>query len=136
LVTLDEDSAVVPILRNPDWTTIEKSSRPWLDACALTGPLELRVELAPGGSRGGRYRVALHFCELRDNEGEATFDVVLQGETVLASLNVREQSGGTYRPLVREFTVEAAEQLTLDLVPRRGAPPTISAMQIEALSGQ
>ena len=133
MVTAGAESAATPILRNPDWTTIENTSRPWIYACALTGALELQVQLAPAGSPRLPYRVALHFCELRDATGEQAFDVVLQGETVLANLNVSEQAGGPNRPLIKQFTVEAAGQLTLKLVPRTGAPPIISAMQIEAL---
>jgi hypothetical protein len=41
---------------------------------------------APSGST--------QFCELRDTAGAGTFDVLLQGETVLADLNVSEQAGG------------------------------------------
>jgi outer membrane protein assembly factor BamB len=133
MVTAGAESAATPVLRNPDWTTIEKTSQPWIYSCGLTGALELQVRLAPTGSARARYRVALHFCELREAAGEQAFDVVLQEETVLANLNVSEQAGGPNRPLVKQFTVEAAEQLTLKLVPRTGAPPTISAMQIEAL---
>ena len=135
-VTAEAESAGTPILRNPDWTRIENTSQPWLYTCGLTGALDLQVGLAPAGSPGGQYRVTLHFCELREAEGEGAFDVVLQGDTVLANLNVGEQAGGRRRPLIRQFTVKAAESLTLELVPRTGASPIISAMQIERLPKQ
>ena len=135
LVTAGAETAVTPVLRNPDWTMIENTTQPWIYTCGLTGTLKLEIQLAPGGSPRGRYRVTLHFCELRDaSSGEAAFDVVLQGETVLANLNVSEQAGGRHRPLIRQFTVEAAEQLTLELLPRTGASPIISAMRIEKMS--
>ena len=133
VVTSSAESAVTPIFRNPDWTMIEDTSQPWIYTSGLTGALKLQVLLAPGGSPRARYRVTLHFCELRDASGEETFDVVLQGDTVLANLNVSGQAGGRHRPLIRQFTVEAEQQLTLELVPRSSAPPIISAMQIEKL---
>jgi hypothetical protein len=61
------------------------------------------------------------------------FDVVLQGETVLRNLNIAKQAGGRNRPLILPFITEAAERLSLELVPRTGIAPVISAMQIEAL---
>jgi hypothetical protein len=133
MVTASAESAVTPICCNPDWTAIEHASRPWIYACGLTGALKLQVQLAPAGSPGAWYRITLHFCELRDAPGDETFDVVLQGETVLANLNVSQQADGRNRPLVRQFTVEAAEQLTVELVPQTGASAIISAMQIEEL---
>jgi outer membrane protein assembly factor BamB len=148
MVTAHAEPAVTPILRNPDWTTIEDADHPWIYTCGLAGPLKLQVQLAPGGSPRGRYRVTLHFCELREpsvgrrnappdrQAGEATFDVMLQGETVLANLKVSEQAGGRNRPLVKQFPVEVAERLTLELVPRTGVSPIISAMRIEKLPGQ
>jgi hypothetical protein len=133
IVTAGEESAATRLFRNPDWVTIENTERPWLYACGLVGPLELQIQLAPGDAAVREYRVTLHFCELRDAADGGTFDVLLQGETVLAGLNVSEQAEGRPRPLTKQFTVRVAEQLSLQLTPQTGAPPIISAMQIKRL---
>jgi outer membrane protein assembly factor BamB len=133
IVTTGDESAVTPLVRNPDWTAIEKTDQPWLYTCGLVGPLKLQIQLAPDGSPLRRYRITLHFCELHDTNGTGTFDVRLQGETVLANLKVPEQAGGRKRPLVKQFTVEVGAQLSLELAPKAGEPPTISAMRIEQL---
>ncbi len=132
-VTVDSESAVTPIFHNPDWTKIEGAGRPWLYTCGLAGPLKLRVQLAPNGSPARRYRVTLHFCELRDAAARATFDVILQGEKTLVDLNVARQADGRKRPLVKQFTVKVAENLSLELVARSDTPPIINAMQIQQL---
>jgi hypothetical protein len=133
MVKTISESSVTPIFRNPDWTTIENTREPWLYTCGLTGALKLQVQLAPADSPRGQYRVVLHFCELRAASDEGMFDVVLQGETVLRNLNIAKQAGGRNRPLILPFITEAAERLSLELVPRTGIAPVISAMQIEAL---
>ena len=132
-VTAGEVSAVTPIFRNPDWTSIANTDRPWLYGCGLVGPLRLRVQLAPDGAPLRPYRVTLHFCELRETSGTGTFDVLLQGETMLAELNVREEANGPERALAKPLDLQAAEQLSLELKPRTGDPPIISAVEIEEL---
>jgi hypothetical protein len=131
IVTASDVPAVRPLLRNPDWTKIENTDRPWLYTCGLVGPLELQVQLAPPGAPPREYRVTLHFCELRSTAGTGTFDVRVQGETMLDGLNVTELAGGRQRPLTKQFTVKAGEEIFLELKPQSGAPPIINAMQIE-----
>jgi hypothetical protein len=133
LVAADLESALTPLFRNPDWTAIANTDQPWLYSCGLTGPLKLQVDLAPEDVPLREYRLTLHFCELRDPGGDETFDVVLQGETVLAGLNVSDQAHGRQRALSRQFTVKAGKQLRLELRPRADAAPLINALQIEAL---
>ena len=136
IVTASEKSAATPLARNPDWVTIENTDQPWLYACGLVGPIELQVQLAPGGAPLREYQITLHFCELRDAPGAGTFDVLLQGETVLADLNVSEQANGRQQPLTKQLTVKAAEQLSLELKSRVSEPPIISAIEIEELPTQ
>jgi hypothetical protein len=133
IVTNNPESIVMPIFRNPDWTTIEGTDRPWLYTCGLAGPLKLRVQIAPKGSLTRRYRVTLYFCEVRDGAGRGTFDVILQGEKKLAGLDVARQAGGRKRPLTTQFTVEVTETLSLELVAQSGTPPIINALQIHEL---
>jgi len=135
-VALGEGSAVRPILRNPDWTRIESTDQPWLYSCGLLGPLKLQVRLAPEGAPRRAYRIALHFCELREAGGSGTFDVLLQGQTVLSEVNVEDQAKGRERAIVRQLTLEAADQLSLELKPKTGDPPIISAIEIAEPPGR
>lgn len=52
---------------------------------------------------------------------------------MLADLNVKDQAKGRQRAPTKQLTVQAAGQLSLELKPRAGEPPIISAMQIEEL---
>ena len=133
MVTTDSESQVATIFKNPDWTKVEGTDRPWLYTCGLAGSLKLRVRLAPKDSPARRYRVTLHFCELRDSAERGTFDVILQGKKIRVGLNVSKEADGRYRPLVRQFSVEVMENLSLELATRSGTPPIINAMQIQQL---
>ena len=132
-MTVDSESDVTPIFKNPDWTIIEGTYRPWLYTCGLAGPLKLRVQVAPKGSPARRYRVTLHFYELRDAADATTFDVTLQGEKTLVDLNATRQADGRKRPLVKQFTVKIAENLSLELAARNDTVPIINAMRLQEL---
>ena len=132
-VTVDSESAMMPILHNPDWTTIEGVNKTWLYTCGLAGPLKLRVQVAPDGSPTCQYRVTLYFYELRDAVDTGTFDVILQGKKRLVDLRIARQANGRRRPLVEQFTVNVAEDLALELVARSDSPPIINAMRIQQM---
>ncbi|MBN2449025.1 MAG: PQQ-binding-like beta-propeller repeat protein, partial [Lentisphaeria bacterium] len=78
------------------------------------------------------YDVVLHFAEVAAvAPGERRFDVKLQGETVLANLDVAREAGGRNRALVRTVKgVRATERLALDLVPRTELPPILSGIEL------
>jgi len=117
--------------RNPDWTTIEGTDMPWLYTSTLSGPLKLQIRLAPEVSPSRRYHVTLFFCDLDGMEDATSFEARLQAETAVSVTFPKKEPGGPHKPLIKETTIDAADQLTIELLPRTGAPPTISGMLIE-----
>ena len=79
-----------------------------------------------------RFRAVLHFAEPDDLQpGQRVFDVKLQGQTVLESLDIIAQAGARDTALVTEVGgILARDTLTLELVPRTGVPPVISALEL------
>ena len=122
--------------RNPDWTKVEGTDMPWLYTSALSGPLKLQIRLAPEGSPSRRYRVRLFFCDLDGMADSTSFDAKLQAKTAVSVTFPRKEPGSPNKPLIKEATVDAADQLTLELLPRTSAPPAISGMQIEVIGTQ
>ncbi len=83
------------------------------------------------------FTVRLHFAEIDGAEtGRRVFDVAIQGEVVLADLDVVRQAGGTNTALIREFTgVEGRDQIVIDLSLKgnpddAGMEPIISGVEI------
>lgn len=151
----DIGTGVTPIWRNPDWTTIEGTDKPWLYASALTGPVKLQIRLALENSPSREYHVTLFFHNFNDTADPATFDVRLQGETALSPLPARgervrgnkngevvsvifpsQEPGKPISPFIKELTIKAADQLVLELLPRDGGTPRISGMEIEEVERQ
>ena len=64
--------------------------------------------------------VRLHFAELENAKpGERVFDVLLQGEVVLADFDIAAAAGGGSRAVVKDFRgIVASRALTLELVPK------------------
>ena len=114
---------------NPDWRTVEYTDRPWLYTYGWNGPCRLRFGLASDEPK--TYHVTLYFCEPEKPREPRTFDVRLNGKTVIRGLNVLKESGGPNRALTKELTVQADGSLTLELVKRGNGPaPIISAVRI------
>jgi hypothetical protein len=65
----------------------------------------------------GTYEVELHFAELyRRSAGARRFDVIIEGQTVLAEYDVFANAGGGFRAHIRSFTVEVGDgELNVDL---------------------
>lgn len=65
------------------------------------------------------FTVRLHFAELEDTPpGQRVFDVLLQGQTVLAGFDIAKEAGGPRRAVVKEFThVQASEDVTIGFKP-------------------
>jgi hypothetical protein len=96
----------------------------------LSGPLTFTAQLA--NEEPARYDATLHFVETENAAvGQRVFDVKIQGKTVISSLDIAGESGGIDRALTRGLRNVAAKQtLTIDLVPVRGRPPLICAMEV------
>ena len=65
----------------------------------------------PGLVVGAQYTVRLHFAEIYwTASGKRTFNVVINGTTVLTNYDIFAAAGGQYRAVVREFTATADAQ--------------------------
>ena len=83
------------------------------------------------------FTVRLHFAEIGKVEaGQRIFDVAIQGETVLADLDILRDAGGKNAALVKEFTgVEGSDQILIGLSPKgdradAAMAPVISGVEI------
>ena len=80
------------------------------------------------------YTVRLHFAEPDTiGVGQRTFDVFLQRQRVLESLDVVKQAGGVRTPLVQEFPgVNVTDELHVELRPAAGSskPPILCGIEI------
>ena len=124
--------AVRGVARNPDWTAIAGTDKPWLYTYALTGPLSLRIRLGPENAPPRPHRVVLHFCGTSDAPAAGSPDVILQGRKAVSRLSVRDQAGGVDRALVRELEADAGPLLTLELLPTTGKHPSLSGVEVIA----
>ena len=62
----------------------------------------------PNLTPGSQYTVRLHFAELYwSAAGQRTFNVVINGTTVLSNFDIFASAGGNYRAVLREFTTGA-----------------------------
>ncbi|WP_218566277.1 malectin domain-containing carbohydrate-binding protein [Vallicoccus soli] len=79
----------------------------------------------------GPYAVRLHFAELnKTGAGQRTFDVRLEGSTVLTAFDVWAAAGGIDRAVVREFPVTVTDgKVTIDFL-RRVENAKVSAIEI------
>ena len=112
--------------RLPSWFWNSTSRRP--DSAAGAAP--------PAGEPTAprrRFTVRLHFLEpdAARQPGQRVFDVALQGQPVLAGLDVVAAAGGPLRPLVRSFDgISAENELEITLSPGTNPPPILSGVEI------
>jgi hypothetical protein len=83
----------------------------------------------------GDYRVELLFDEVYDaRPGIRVFDVLIQGQTVLANFCPGQVAGGLNKALRYVYPATVSNgQLVIDFVPRNG-PPKISAIGVESIN--
>jgi len=81
------------------------------------------------------FTVRLHFIESESIQpGARVFDIRIQGQTVIETLDVVKEAGGPQQVLVREVgPFAASDSLTLELVPVRGRPPLLNALELRAI---
>lgn len=82
----------------------------------------------------GAYQVRLHFAELnKTGANQRTFDVRLEGSTVLSNFDVFQQAGGIDRAIVRQFNATVTDgAVTIDFI-RRIENAEVSAIEIVPL---
>jgi hypothetical protein len=127
---LGSEADLKHVRRNPDWTPIAGTDRPWLHSCELQGPVKLQIRLAEEARDTQDWTVRLFFSEWDDQRSPARFDVKLQGQIVLPDIELRAASGGQARAMTRELSVSAADMLTLELIPHDTAQPRLAGLEI------
>jgi len=115
---------------NSDHHPIANTQTPWLYTSGLVGPQKFTVQLSE--DTAARYSVVLHFADTEEGAaGQRVFDVKLQGKKVIPRLDIVTAAGGANQPLVKEFPdVAASGTLTVELVPVRGKPPLLCALEL------
>jgi len=106
---------------------IEGADHTWVGASGVEGLSRLSVRLADGDDEERTYTVTLYFAEPRGlAPGERAFDVALQGETVLADLDIAEAAGAPNRVIARTVEgVRVGSELTVTLVAADGSEPPV-----------
>ncbi len=106
--------------------------RPWLHASAARGFTGCKLELQQPGSPKALYTVKLHFTELEARKpGDCRFDLSLGGKRVAEGIDVAEQGGTPTKPLVLTYSgIEVGEALEIELTPKTGALPAVSAIEV------
>ncbi len=84
----------------------------------------------------GEYTVRLHFAELDEavDAGQRVFDVLIDGEEMLSEFDIAATAGGSWRGVVKEFTVDAGMTMDLELRKSDGADlyPLINGVELVA----
>jgi len=108
--------------RQDDTDRISGNSLPWVFSSYYHDTKELKFPLLEDGKDS--YTIRLYFVEPDDvKPGDRVFSVQVQGKTVLESLDIRDATGGRYRPLVKTFhKVQVDRDLRIELTPQHGRP--------------
>ncbi len=118
----------------------ENNGYRWVAASGVEGVSSLRLEgLFNDNSNpsGSTYTVRLHFAEpVKIAAGKRVFDVLLQGEKVLQSLDIVEKAGGARNVFVARIegaSPDANGGLTLDFVPSPDSErePLLSGVDVQ-----
>jgi outer membrane protein assembly factor BamB len=106
------------------------SSLSWLASSGCRGISQLEL-LTKGGSTA-RYTVRLTFADPdNDQAGRRVFDVRIQDKTVLESFDIVKESGGRFKPLVKEFKgIDIKDRLELRFVPPESMEPTAATVPL------
>jgi subtilisin family serine protease len=80
----------------------------------------------------GTYRVDLAFAEIvAKKAGARVFSITIEGETVVANLDVFAQAGGRYTALDRSFLVAVTDgTLDIGFIAQRGDAPIVNAILV------
>ncbi len=87
----------------------------------------------PPAQKEKLYGLVLHFAELEDvGPGERVFDVLAQGKTIIAGLDIAKEAGGTLKALSKEISgISGRDYLDIDFVPQKGSlPPVLSGLEL------
>lgn len=113
-------------------TKIKTDGTAWVYNSRGHGISKLTVPLLGKKDSPATYKVRLHFAELDKSAkpGVRTFDVKLQGKTVLQNFDVVQTAGGVRKGIVREFDgIAVTDNLVIELTGRRQTP-ILSAIEV------
>jgi hypothetical protein len=98
---------------------------PWVACSGCRGISQLELLTRSVGD-DARYTVRLIFADPdNDQPGKRVFDVRIQDKLALPSFDIVKESGGRYRPLVKEFKgIVMKDRLELRFVPPESMEPT------------
>ena len=135
------DVPVEIVADNPQWfrqhpSHVEGGEERFVAASGGEGLTSLTIALGDEVRENRAYDVRLIFSEPEDVlPGERLFDVALDGNRVLESLDVVKEAGGKDRLLVKEFkSVPAGKVLQIELTPVAGRT-LLSGVEIVASEG-
>jgi outer membrane protein assembly factor BamB len=127
------------VRRAAHFTSIADAEAPFIFASAIRGLKRCLLPISRSQDGQGRYLVRIGFVALPgDVPGQRVFNVQLNGNEVLKDFDIAKEAGGADVAIWREFKVELATDLMLELVPQSKQLseqdlPLISAIEIKRL---
>jgi outer membrane protein assembly factor BamB len=104
-------------------TRLGDAQAPWLYTSWANGLKELTLPLLGKDDAPATFSVQLHFADVREADEGATFDVQLNGKTVLADVTLAAAGGEEAKAIVHEVKdVTVTDNLTIALVSKQGTP--------------
>ena len=108
---------------NENATRLGDAQAPWLYTSWANGLKELTLPLLGKDDAPATFSVQLHFAEVREADEGATFDVQLNGRTVLTDVTLAAAGGDEAAAIVHEVKdVSVSDDLTIALVSKQGTP--------------
>jgi outer membrane protein assembly factor BamB len=105
----------------------------WVAASYGEGVTSVTIPLAPNAEKPRPFTVRLFFAEPESMDtGKRVFDVALQGDTVLADLDIAREAGAPRKSVIREFKgVLVKDRLVVTLSPSdsAAAPPILCGVE-------
>ncbi len=135
-ITLENYEGARADQRSAVFTEVENADVPFVFATSQIGLKSCKFPLQKEGGGTKSYKVRLAFCSLPgDKLGQRVFDVVLNGAKVLEKFDATAEAGGENRAVWKEFSIQAADTLELQLITAANASdvgklPAISGMEV------
>ncbi|MEO2016702.1 MAG: PQQ-binding-like beta-propeller repeat protein [Fuerstiella sp.] len=108
---------------NENATELGDAQAPWLYTSWANGLKELTLPLLGKDDAPATFSVQLHFADVRATDQGATFDVQLNGKTVLTDVTLAGTGGNAATAVIHEVKdVEVTDDLTIALVSKQGTP--------------
>ena len=121
--------------RNDESIEIAGTDVPWVYTSGVRGLSSCEIPLLGKGDEPATYTVTLHLAALSDDEVEAaTFNIVLNDETVAKQVSLVKEAGGSGKALQLEFAdISITKNLKVELqqtTKDAASLPTLSGIEI------